>query len=108
MGSQTSNRWDPAPPAHVIVTNNPHVFTQYATFRRWAIGEGFKIPDAKVDSQFTSLREVVKARAKHIEMVSLIKSLAEHDHIPITFDGEIPELAFGEHCPRLKIGERYS
>jgi hypothetical protein len=98
----------PAPPAHVIVTNNPHVFTQAAKFRRWALGEGFKIPDAKVDSRFTSLRDAVKARERHVEMFSLMKSLAEHDNVPVTFDGDVPEIAFGDHGPRLQVGQRYS
>ena len=39
----------------------------------WALGEGFKIPDAKVDSRFTSLRDAVKSREKHLEMFILIK-----------------------------------
>jgi hypothetical protein len=98
----------PAPPAHVVVTNNPHVFTQQATFRRWALGEGFKIADAKVDSRFTCLRDAVKSREKHIEMFSLMKSLAEHDHVPVTFDGDAPEMAFGDHGPRLRVGQRYN
>jgi hypothetical protein len=100
---------NPAPPAHVIVTNNPHVFTQQAaTFRRWALGEGFKIPDAKVDSRFSSLRDAVKSREKHIEMFSLMKSLAEHDNVPVTFDGDSPAMAFGEHGARLQVGNFYA
>ncbi len=97
----------PAPPAYVIVTNNPHVFTQQAAFRRWALAEGFKIPDFKVDTRYTSLRDAVKSREKHIEMFSLMKSLSQHDDVPVTFDGDVPETAFGEHDVRLRVGQRY-
>ncbi len=41
-------------------------------------------------------------------MHALIKSLADHHQIPATFDGEIPELAFGKTEARLIIGKKYS
>src|SRR5438128_2154691 len=43
----------------------------------------------------------------HIEMFALMQSLKEHGQLPVTFDGEIPELVFGKVDNRLLIGNRY-
>lgn len=98
----------PAPPAYVVVTNNPHEYDLHGEVRTWAVAEGFKIPDFKLDSGYFSLREAVTAREKHLEMFSLMKSLAEHHSIPCTFDGDNPELAFSDVKGRLIIGHRYA
>jgi hypothetical protein len=71
------------------------------------IPEGFRIPAFKRDAPFRSIREAVDARDTHIEMNELIASMSEHTEVPATFDGEVPELAFGDHPPRLQIGCRY-
>ena len=41
-------------------------------------------------------------------MFSLMKSLAERDKVPVTFDGDIPGMAFGEHGARLQVGKLYA
>lgn len=99
----------PAPEAHVFLTNYPYRYNLDSTTVRWAvIGEGFKIPDFKKDSQFADLREALKSRERHSEMFKLLDSIKVHHKIPSTFDGEIPEFAFDETPPRLKIGHRYA
>jgi hypothetical protein len=98
----------PAPPAYVIVTNNPHEYDLHGDVKTWAFAEGFKIPDFKLESAYFTLREALAAREKHLEMFSLMKSLAEHRSIPSTFDGDNPDLAFSGEKGRLIIGRRYA
>ncbi len=97
------------PPAYLFMTNHPfHHHLDSTAFRSSFIVEGFHIPDFKGDAMFRSLREAVDARDAHAEMERLAKSMHEHGEVPATFDGDIPELAFGEGKPdRLQIGERY-
>lgn len=40
-------------------------------------------------------------------MHDLMRSIQDHSDIPSTFDGEIPEYAFGAGTPRIVIGQRY-
>jgi hypothetical protein len=98
----------PASPAYVVVTNNPHNYSLNDPFRHWAVAEGFKIADFKIGVGFATLRDAIKARGNHIEMYGFVKSLAEHDWIPSTFDGEIPEFAISPPAERLRVGERYA
>lgn len=98
----------PAPPAYVVITNNPHDYDLNGEVPCWAAAEGFKIPDFKLDSGFSSLREALTAREKHIEMLSLMRSLTNHRSIPCTFDGDNPDLAFGDGPARLQIGQKYA
>ena len=95
---------NPAPPAYVFITNNSHEYGLNTAFRTWGVAEGYKIPDFHIDSQFTSLREALNAREKHIEIFSLVKSMREHYSIPSTFDGDNPELAFEGDKGRLESG----
>lgn len=96
------------PNAFLVVTNTPwHHHLQEDAFRCSAMAEGFQIPDFKVDAMFPSLRAAIEARERHIEMHDLLRSMQDHTDIPSTFDGEIPEFAFGERAPRLLIGQRY-
>jgi hypothetical protein len=69
--------------------------------------DGFQIHDFKANGAAPSLRAVIDAREKHIEMHELIKSMQDHSGIPSTFDGEIPEFAFDKSNARLLIGDRY-
>lgn len=98
-----------APPAYVIVTNFPYHHALESTSYRWsAIGEGFKIPDFKADYRFSSIREGLDNEKKHYEIYQLMDAMTEYTSIPSTFDGEIPEFAFGEvDKPRLMIGHKY-
>ncbi len=99
----------PAPEAYVFVTNHPFLYRlESCDFPPAAIAEGFKIPDFKLDSRFRTLRDALNARHKHIDMFDLMKAMREYDEIPSTWDGEIPEYAFGEiREPRLRIGDKY-
>ena len=83
-----------APSAYVIVTNDPYQYSLDAEVKRWAYAEGFKIPDLKQDKAFSSIRETVDSRDRHVEVYDLMDSLATHDHVPSTFNGENPAIAF--------------
>lgn len=99
----------PAPQAYVFVTNHPFLYNlESFNFPPAAIVEGFKMPDLKLDTAFLSLRDALKSREKHIDMLNLIEAMREYEQIPATFDGEIPEYTFGEiEHPRLTIGNKY-
>jgi hypothetical protein len=71
------------------------------------MAEGYKIPDFKLDAGFSSLRDALRAREKHREIFQLMRSVQEYQEIPTTFDGEIPEFAYGETSDRLLIGKKY-
>ena len=98
----------PLPDAYVFVTNVPwhhHLLDQ--NIQCEILIEGFQIPDFKGDVPAPSLRAAIDAREKHIEMHELLSSLQDHMDVPVTFDGEIPEFAFGNSQLRLMIGDRY-
>lgn len=99
----------PAPEAYVFVTNHPFLYRlDSCDFPPGAVAEGFKIPDFKVDSAFNRLRDALDSREKHIDMFDLMKAMREYNEIPSTWDGEIPEYAFGEiREVRLRIGDKY-
>ena len=98
-----------APQAYIFVTNHPFLYNLDSfNFPPAAVAEGFKIPDFKLDSAFYNLRDALESREKHIDMFDLMEAMREYDKIPQTFDGEIPEYAFGEiKEPKLKIGNKY-
>lgn len=96
------------PSAYIFVTNTPwHHHLDTSAFRWSVIADGFQIPDFKRDVPSPSLRAVIEARERHIEMHELLQSMQEHDTIPSTFDGSIPEFVFGGDEPRFLIGGRY-
>lgn len=98
----------PAPPAYVFVTNTPYqYFLESPRYKASFTADGFKISDFKSGGRFPNLRAALAARSKHREMYALIKSMREHWEIPSTFDGDIPELAYGNTPPRLRIGNKY-
>jgi hypothetical protein len=98
-----------APEAYVFVTNYPFLYNLDSfSFPPAAVVEGFKIPDLKLDTGFMSLRAALESRERHIDIFDLVEAMREYDQIPATFDGEIPEYAFGEtEHPRLTIGNKY-
>lgn len=96
-----------ADPAYVFVTNSPFEHHPTEELGRWAIAEGFKIPSLKLGAKFASVRELVDSRDQNLEAFLLMDSLSTHSQIPVTFDGNIPELIYGKTRPRLLIGERY-
>jgi len=87
----------------VFVTNAPWDLCLDAPAPRCtALAEGFQIPDFKSGVR-ADLRRVIDARESHIEMHELMKSFKDHADIPTTFDGEIPEYAFGADAHRVLI-----
>ncbi len=99
---------EPAPPAYLIITNNPYEYSLNAPVRHWALVEGFKIPDFRFEANYASIREARLARDRHIEIHNLTESLRQHVFVPMTFDGEIAELASEQPLPRLTIGKKYN
>jgi hypothetical protein len=67
---------------------------------------GFKIPDYGLDGVFTGLIDAFKTKQKYADVFKLVKAILDY-RIPATFDGEVPEFAFGEAERKWKIGERY-
>ena len=95
------------PPAFIFMTNYPvhhHLDDESVGFA--AITDGFKIPEYKTGQAYT-LHEAIVNREKHKDIHHLFQSIRQHSEIPITFDGEIPEFAFGEAGQRLLVGGRY-
>ena len=98
----------PAPQTYVFLTAAPHHFALGETeLGRAVLAEGFRIPDFKEGARFSSVREMAESRDRHQEMHGLLESLRVHHEIPSTFDGQMPELAFGQEEPRLLIGNSY-
>lgn len=98
------------PPAYVIVTNHAyHNNLEAADVGLEAIADGYRINDFGPRVQVSRFKEHLEILERHKEMLALVDSLKSHSHIPITFDGEIPEFTFGEEdeYPRLKIGYEY-
>lgn len=99
----------PLPPAYLFLTNTPSAQDLEGAVRRTVVlAEGFQIDDFKVDSRFATLREAYAAMQRHRDMHELIDSMRQHSEVPATFDGEAPELAFGDNHPRLTIGHWYA
>lgn len=97
-----------APEAYVFLTSDPHHLTlEESGIGRGVLGEGFRIPDFKEGAKFPSLRDALNAREKHGDMFHLMESLRDHHEVPSTFDGELPEYAFGNQLPRLVVGQTY-
>jgi hypothetical protein len=106
--SETITGTEPPPSAYVVVTNHPFLYFPDKSVKPWAVAEGFRMPDFGWRARFSTLKEALAAREKHQEMFALRQSWEEHSEIPTTFDGEIPEFAFGDSPPRLLIGHDYS
>lgn len=96
-----------APPAYVIITNNPYQFDgpDGISF----VLDGFNIPDCKFGRPFPNLRAMVDARERHSDINGVFESLKKNHEIPATFDGEMPETHFNptNDASALKIGGRY-
>lgn len=97
-----------APPAYVCLTNiSDHYFLESSQTHMVAAFYGFKIPDF-MGTTFPSIRATLRAREKHIEIFNLMRSIEKHSHIPSTFDGELPSVAFSDgQLPRMQIGKMY-
>ncbi len=100
----------PAPSTYLFITNHPFEYDlEGICEHRTGFAHGFKIPDFSFDFKFTNIRDVLKARKNHQDMFDLVKSICEHEEIPSTFDGDIPEFAFNKELQekRLLIGNKY-
>jgi len=97
-----------ADPAYVIVTNSPYQHHPNVETSRWAIAEGYKIPDFKYGAGFATVRNMVDTRDRHVEVFDLMQSMSIRSVAPSTFDGEMPDLVFGKSHARLMIGEWYN
>ena len=95
------------PAAIVVITNHPHHLRLDATdsltgFASHGIG-----PTEFRSGLRGTLHDAIQFRERHADFLALWKSIEQHRHIPMTFDGSNPNLAFGDHPPRLEIGGKY-
>jgi len=98
----------PLPESYLFLTNTPwHHHLNSEVIPCSVVSEGFQIPEFKGGFTAPNLRAAIDARARHTEMHELLQSILDHWDIPSTFDGEIPEFAFGESNQQLLIGQRY-
>jgi hypothetical protein len=98
------------PSAYVFVTNHAfHNNLTTADAGMQVLATGFRIPDFGPHAVHVSYKGILEARERHVEMFALMKSMETHYEIPSTFNGEIPELAFGSAnaLPQLKFGRWY-
>lgn len=92
------------PNALVFITNFPdHHHLDEVVADAGAILEGFKIDEYRT-GQATTVRQKIEQRERHPEVEAFFASMAEHNEVPSTFDGDIPGL---NEKQRLLIGQRY-
>ena len=104
--SKLKTHGEAASPAHIFVTNQPyHHALDETQLPRVCLAVGFKINDFGYGAKYTSYTKAYKARKKYTALNDVQKAMASYS-IPITFDGEIPEFAFGKADRRFNIGER--
>ncbi len=98
----------PAPAAYVCLTNiSDHYFLEGLETPTLVEFYSFKIPDF-VGTIFPSIRCALRARERHAEMFALMRSIEMHSQIPVTFDGELPSIAFSNgEITQMKIGQTY-
>ena len=95
-----------APPAHVYVTNHPfHLALDHIEIPAACATAGFKIPDFGHGAEFSSYTDAHKSRLKYAALYDVQNAIVNYK-IPVTFDGELPEFAFGEAERRFNIGQR--
>jgi len=100
----------PYPPAYVVITNHAyHNNLDAADAGLQAIAEGYRIPDFGPRRQVSRFKDYLENLERHKEIFALLNSLKTHSHVPISFDGEIPEFAFRKNdgYPRLRIEHEY-
>lgn len=98
---------EPAPAAYVLVTNYPvHLDLEGAPGRRMLVPVGFKIPDFGAGVQYPDLKTAYVAKQRHLSVYKLIDHFRKYT-IPSTFDGEVPEFAFGFAERKWLVGQSY-
>lgn len=96
----------PAPQAYLFLTNMPHhLHLSDDGAKRALLAEGFKIPDFGA-TEYPSLTAAYKARQRHADVYSVAEAFQQYK-VPSTFDGELPEFAFGQAERRFMIGDRH-
>ncbi len=97
------------PSAYVLVTNHAfHNHLDRVSPGTQILATGFHIPDFGPDVQFAGYKAVLESRERHVEMFDLLDSMKTHYEIPSSFDGDMPDLAFGDStAPRLRFGQWY-
>ena len=104
--SSLTIKGEAAPPAFLFITNIPHhLHLEDENTPRALLAEGFKIPDFGTKT-FPSISAAYKARIKHGDVLSVAHAFQNYQ-VPSTFDGELPEFAFGDAERRFVIGDRY-
>jgi hypothetical protein len=96
---------EPAPSAYVLVTNHPWMYAPDGPGNGsgWGL-MGFK----KRFLEYNTVDDYWRDRDENADLYDLRDSLTKHREIPVSFDAEMPELAFEENpVPRLVIGQRY-
>lgn len=96
-------------PAYVYVTNYPYdLHLDELGVNRTFVVLGYKRDDFNMFfNKRLQLRDAINIRDTHQEIFHLSKTMIDFYTIPPTFDGEIPELAFGRGRDRLLIGNKY-
>jgi len=96
----------PAPAAFVMITNHPaHLNLSGSPGRRMLVQIGYKTPDFG-HGVALELKEAFAAKQRHAGLYSVARH-AQHYSIPSTFDGELPEFAFGLAERRWTVGDAY-
>jgi hypothetical protein len=96
---------EPAPPAYIIATNNPHGSVD-CMHEAAALVEGFKIADFKAEGQYPDLPSALAARDRHLAVLALMKLLAEHSRVSRTASAKLAVHShdFGR-CHRFSYGD---
>lgn len=97
----------PTPAAFVLVTNfSAHLSIDSPPPRRMIVPLGFKQPDFGIGVTFPAVELAFKAKRRHLPLYQLMERYKEYS-IPSTFDGELPQFAFGLAERRWIVGETY-
>lgn len=98
---------EPAPAAFVFVTNfSAHLSIDSPTPRRMIIPFGFKQPDFGIGVGFPTVELAFKAKRRQLPLYQLMEHYKGYS-IPSTFDGEVPQFAFGLAERRWIVGKEY-
>jgi len=77
------------------------------TFVRVDMQESIGVPELRHGAAFRTVREAVAARDRHRPIYDLLDALQRFADVPSTFDGQLPEFAYGQSGTRLIIGNAY-
>lgn len=98
------------PFAYVIVTNHAfHNNLDAVGTGAQVLATGFNIPDFGPDIGFNRFKDVLQSEERNKDALAVLDSMRTHYDIPVTFDGQIPEMVFQQSTdlPPLKFGRWY-